>query len=152
MTYSETGGPCILVWGPTAASGRPKWKLFRAGREPSRLVLCVSLFVHLVISPGFQLSAAPGFVLSSSDSAAHELWPARLPVHGIVQAGVLEEVPFPPQGILPTQGSHPRVLPLLHPAVGSLPLHRLGNPKNSTFSSSFYRGENSLCLLWFKVH
>ena len=35
------------------------------------------------------------------------LWPARPAVRGILQAGILEGLPFPPPGDLPAQGSSP---------------------------------------------
>ena len=49
------------------------------------------------------------------------------PVHGILQAGILE-CPALLQGIFLTQGSNPHLLHLLHWQAGSLPLAPPGKP------------------------
>ena len=41
--------------------------------------------------------------------------------------GYWSGLPFPPQGILPTQGSNPRLLHLLHGQMNSLPVSHLGS-------------------------
>ena len=50
------------------------------------------------------------------------------PVHGILQAKILEWVAFPTPGFLLTQGSKPYLLNLLPWQVDSLPLSHLGSP------------------------
>ena len=46
----------------------------------------------------------------------------------ILQAGVLEWLPFPPPGVFLTQRLNLHLLRLLHWQVGSLPLCHLGSP------------------------
>ena len=49
-------------------------------------------------------------------------------VHGILQAGILEWIPFPYPGDVPKLGIEPRLLYLLHSQEGSLPLAPSGKP------------------------
>lgn len=119
-------------------------KTVPGGKRAVRSVLCVSR-CHLIISYCFQLSAAPGFMLSGLGLC--NPWTVAL------QAPRAWDCPgrntggrchFLLQGILPTQGSCPHVSRLLH---RQWVLYRCtpGKPRNNTFSSSFYRG-NCLCL------
>ena len=56
--------------------------------------------------------------------------PALSSVHGIFQASILEWIAISYSwGILPTQGSNPRLLRLLHWQAGSLPLRTMGKQK-----------------------
>ena len=50
-------------------------------------------------------------------------------VHGIFQARILDWVSFPSPGVLPTQGSNPCLLHLLHWETDSLPLSPPGKAK-----------------------
>ena len=56
--------------------------------------------------------------------------PPASPVHGILQARILEWVAMPFQGIFLTQGSNSSLLCLLHWQSGSLPLAPPGKPLN----------------------
>ena len=47
-------------------------------------------------------------------------------VHGILQARILEWLPFPPPGDLPNPGIYLQLLDLLHCQADSLPLSHLG--------------------------
>ena len=88
---------------------------------------------------GWVLGQGPGSHMRAckvTSVVSHSLWHYRLfqaPVHGILQARILEWVAilvFLLQGILPTQGSN---LCLLHWQVGSLPLcpNMLGKPQHA---------------------
>ena len=146
MTYSGSGGPAILVWGqpqpPADHSGENC-----SGREESRALssLCISLSSH-------HQSLLP----AECSTWFHAQWPQTLqpmdcdppgsPSMGLSRQEYWREVPFPPPGDLAHPGIKPTCLTSPALAVGSLPLHHLGSPQNNTFSSSFYRGENYLCL------
>ena len=52
-------------------------------------------------------------------------------VHGILQARILNGLPFPPAGDLPDQGSNLCLLHLLHWQLDSLPLAPPGKPITS---------------------
>ena len=57
--------------------------------------------------------------------------PTDSSVHGILQARILEWLPFPPPGdlrLFPTQGLNPRLLCLLHWQASSLPIVPPGKP------------------------
>ena len=56
--------------------------------------------------------------------------PPVSPVHGILQARILEWVPFPPPEKLPDWGSNLNFLSLLHWQMDSLPL---SHPRSSLF-------------------
>ena len=52
-------------------------------------------------------------------------------VHGILQARILEWLPFPPPGDLPNLGIYLQLLDILHFQADSLPLSHLGSPREA---------------------
>ena len=66
--------------------------------------------------------------------------PPGFSVNGIFRARILDGLLFPTSRDLPTQGSNPRLLHLLHWQAGSLPLHHVGSSRVSQI-----RKENQFC-------
>ena len=71
------------------------------------------------------------------------------PVHGILQVRILKWVALPSSRDLPTQGSNPCLLHLLHRQADSLPLSHQGSPTIGLLSECF---SNMLFLIHSFTH
>ena len=75
-------------------------------------------------------------------------------VPGVLQARILEWVPFSSPGIFPTQGSNPRLFCLLHWQADSLASASLDNSKHpvSVWMSNHFTNQSYLFSLLWSLH